>query len=371
MITMRILYCSYSKVPSDYANSLAVMKQCDALSKVSDLSVILIKGDNSLDEDVFLKYGVNPFHIILLPQWTLELNELGLRIFVLLYAFFYRPDVVYSRDILLNGWLCYFKIKNIYEIHQLDQEQIGFDCIFKKYLKAIMTQKSLQTIVCISRHLASKCTQFGVPSEKLTVLPSGVDLNECKGASEVRITSFIQQLPLVMYVGSLQKGKGIDIIQQMAQQTTEFNFLIIGGRQGQIQETENLKHIPRISHHQAICYMKSADFLLLPLTEQKYKFHSPLKLFEYMAMGKPIIASDNLDVREIITPMVNGILADPRDPNDFLNKIKYVHTNPRLAKEIGEKALSDAAKYTWDERALRIIHIITLHSRGNISYAQG
>lgn len=354
---MKILYCSYSQIPSAFANSIAVMKQCGALNCFCELRVILIKDNDAEKKDVFSTYGVERFPLLLLPKWMLRFREFGLKMFVLFYALLYRPDVVYSRDILLNEWLCHFHIKNICEIHQLDQENMDFDRLYKKLLLRVMEQKELQAIVCISESLAKECMDFGVPKKKLTVMHSGVDLSECDDVEEAELPDFSHTRSLAVYVGSLQKGKGIEQILRMAELTSNINFLIVGGPPGQIEERENLKHIPQVSHERALTYMKKADFLLLPLTEQSYKFHSPLKLFEYLAMGKPVIASDNADIREIIVPMENGMLADPTCPEDFLKKIEQVRSQPKLRKHLEENAKRKATQFTWEARAKRIVDL--------------
>ena len=104
--------------------------------------------------------------------------------------------------------------------------------------------------------------------------------------------------------------------------------------------------------------MKSADFLLLPMTEQNYKYHSPLKLFEYLAVGKPVIASDNEDIREIITPMENGMLADSEKPEEFIHIMEQVRDQPRLREHLEKNAKHSAAQYSWEARADKIINLI-------------
>jgi glycosyltransferase involved in cell wall biosynthesis len=221
-----------------------------------------------------------------------------------------------------------------------------------------MEQKELQAIVCISESLAKECMDFGVPKQKIIVMHSGVDLSECDDVVEAELPDFTQTHSLAVYVGSLQKGKGIEQILRMAELTSDINFLIVGGHSGQIEEHDNLKHISQVSHEKALAYMKKADFLLLPLTEQSYKFHSPLKLFEYLAMGKTVIASDNADIREIIAPMENGMLADPAWPEDFLKKMEQVCRQPQLRKHLEENAKRRAAQFTWEIRAKRIVDLV-------------
>ena len=193
---MKILYCSYSHIPSPFANSIAVMKQCGALSQLCELRAILVKGNDEKKKNVFSTYGVERFPLLLLPKRLLLFREFGLKMFVLLYALIYKPDVVYSRDLLLNEWLCHFHIKNIYEIHQLAQENMDFDLLYKRLLLRVRDQEEMQIIVCISESLARECMDFGIPKEKLVVMHSGVDLREGDNTEEVDQLDFPPPLHL-------------------------------------------------------------------------------------------------------------------------------------------------------------------------------
>lgn len=119
-----------------------------------------------------------------------------------------------------------------------------------------------------------------------------------------------------------------------------------------------MRFIPQVAHDRALAYMKRADFLLLPLTEQTYKFHSPLKLFEYLSMGKPVIASDNADIRELLVPLKNGMLANPARPKDFLEKMDQVCRQPQLRNRLEENARRRADQFTWEIRAKKIVCLI-------------
>lgn len=355
---MKIIYCSYSKIPSDTANSIAVMQQCAALKNKVDLLALFTMGDVD-HSDVFKYYHVEPFSIKLLPTYSLCFRELGLKMSLLKQTLYYKPEMVYSRDVLLNSWLCKLHIPNIYEMHQLDQLDEAFDFYYKKQLRKIKDSHYLKAIICISNSLKNECIKFGIPKEKLFVLHSGVSLPCNYSGINSNVNAFCQEdKPIAMYVGSLQKGKGIETILQMAQISNKFHFVIIGGKTGEITETDHLTHIPQVSNELARKYMESADFLLLPMKEQKYRFHSPLKLFEYLCAGKVIIASDNEDLKEILKHGNNAMLANSEDPSDFLKQMEIVCCNPCLKKKLCTQAYRTASKYSWEKRAEKICEII-------------
>lgn len=355
---MKLLYCSYSQIPSDTANSIAVMKQCAALYKRCNLKIILIRGKQKTDYRK--KYHVPEMKMTLLPLQVLERNELGLRCFSVLKALIWRPDMVYSRDLFLNVSFCHRHIPNFYEIHQLDQQDEEFDYKYKEALKIIAKSPYLKKIVCISEKLRQECLEFGIEDEKLIVLHSGVDLSEYYESSSLSMPKlyFSKNQPLAVYAGSLQEGKGVDIILKMASAASHYNFLIIGGEKGQIQECDNLKHIPWIEHFEVSRYLQFADFLLMPMTVQKYQFHSPLKLFEYLATGKVVIASDLENIKEILVHGVNGMLAEPQNAKSFIEQMDKVRMDKELRILIEENAKKTVEQFSWEKRGQHLLEYI-------------
>ena len=85
------------------------------------------------------------------------------------------------------------------------------------------------------------------------------------------------------------------------------------------------------------------------------KYMSPLKMFEYMAIGKPIIAS-NLDViKEILVNERNSILVEPDKCSQWCNAIEKLKSDSKLALNLGVDAKDDVIRFTWSERTKRIL----------------
>ena len=77
------------------------------------------------------------------------------------------------------------------------------------------------------------------------------------------------------------------------------------------------------------------------------EFTSPLKLFEYMAAGKPIVATGVPSVLEILRPGENSVVAPPDDAEEFLRGLRLVLGDPGLCARLADRARSDATDYTW------------------------
>jgi glycosyltransferase involved in cell wall biosynthesis len=87
-------------------------------------------------------------------------------------------------------------------------------------------------------------------------------------------------------------------------------------------------------------------------------FTSPLKLFEYMASGKPIVASDLPAIREVLSHNTNSILVPPDNPEALAGGVRYILENPAMGEKIARQAAVDVLSYTWDERTKKIMDFI-------------
>ena len=108
-------------------------------------------------------------------------------------------------------------------------------------------------------------------------------------------------------------------------------------------------------------YLAAADILVMPTTpDLAYAaFTSPLKLFEYMASGRPVVASDIPVIREVLEPGVNALLYPPRDADALATAaLRLVH-EPGLSAVLAEQAWADVQQYGWQRRAQRILDRIT------------
>ena len=102
--------------------------------------------------------------------------------------------------------------------------------------------------------------------------------------------------------------------------------------------------------------LRDAAVLVLPnrATTVSARYTSPLKLFEYLALGKPIVASDLPALREVLRDQENAILVPPDRPLALAAALREVLDDPALAERLGRGARADAPQYSWDRRAWRL-----------------
>jgi glycosyltransferase involved in cell wall biosynthesis len=103
-------------------------------------------------------------------------------------------------------------------------------------------------------------------------------------------------------------------------------------------------------------FLQKADVLVIPNLPSRISaaYTSPLKLFEYMASGRPLVASDLPALREVLRPDDNAVLVAPGSINALAAGIRRVLEDAAFGARLAATARRDAAEYTWDKRAERL-----------------
>tara|TARA_B100000575_G_C23110328_1_gene641335 strand:+ start:702 stop:1832 length:1131 start_codon:yes stop_codon:yes gene_type:complete len=376
---MNIIYISKSIIPSRAANSIHVMKMCQAFAD-NGHNVVLLAPDlknyyESNVKDIYEYYGVKK---------NFEIKKLyhpNLRIGAFLYIaaiFFYlftknRSNLVYGRFLHGIYIATFLKYKVIYESHAPIFEGKGHRLlVFQKLIKS----SNFKKLVVISQVLKDLYLSQGyLSNSKIQVAHDGAD--EVKDFELKTSLLGLKNNLKVGYVGHLYKGKGMEIILSLANKLDEdIEIHIIGGLEEDIQFwkkkvlDKNIYFYGFVPHKNVGSYINALDICLLP--NQKIilahgsnpsntslnisSFTSPLKLFEYMSYKKPIIASDLPVIREVLNEN-NSILVKYNDTDLWLNSIKKLK-NRELRDTISSQIRNDFNKFTWKKRALELLNDI-------------
>ena len=228
-------------------------------------------------------------------------------------------DIIYSRDELPLYFLSFFKKNLVFEAHTFSKK--------RTFLYSRLTK-----IVAISHGLGEAFAPFGT----VLVAHDGVDLEEFAGGP-ITHDGFV-----ALYAGSDYPWKGVDVFRKASTMIPQVACRIVSG----------------LPHSEIPALLRSADVLVLPHLDTPQS-QSPLKLFEYMASGVPIVASDLPSLREILNE-TNAILVIPNDALALAEGIQNVLSDPRLADIISQNAFEDVQKYSWQKRAVNIVTFIQL-----------
>lgn len=370
---MKIAYISSSAIPSRTANSIHVMKMCQAFAK-NGHKVVLFAPDRRKEyeknvDDVYKFYGVkNNFSLTLLPWLPLRfVRNIYYAIRVLFRLLKDEPDFVYGRDL----YSC-FIVSHFFDVYYESHAPMSSKA--KRFiLDRMLNKKRFHKLIVISNELKLILqAQHQVDESKILVAHDAADeIEEAVGKVSLRGT---QGALKVGYVGNLYKGKGIEIIEKIAKDLNNQNIEIhvVGGFPEDVKfwskriSHSNVYFYGFVSQCDLQPYIRALDICLLP--NQKVvmpygagnssanisNFTSPLKMFEYMAGGKAIVASDLPALREVLNKS-NSIMCDPERPEEWVQAIIALKDR-RLLIRLGNKAQEDFREsYTWLRRAEAVI----------------
>jgi glycosyltransferase involved in cell wall biosynthesis len=175
----------------------------------------------------------------------------------------------------------------------------------------------------------------------------------------------------VGYVGAFYPGRGIELILEIAALLPEMDFHFIGGAARDLAQWGGKDPgLSNVSFHgflppaRAAALRAGCDVLLAPYQRKTLikdgwdttRWMSPLKIFEYMSAGKPILCSDLPVLREVMVEERNALLLPPDDSTAWVAALRRLRADPAYAHALGERAYRDfKANHTWAQRARRIM----------------
>ena len=370
---MRIIYISTSTIPAIAANTVHVMKMCEALKKQGcHVELLAIAGPKKFEVyggDVFSHYGVmNKFPIRYLGKRRRWFRGAGYSILAALKVWRAKPDLVIGRDLGGCALSSLLGVRTIFEAHSITQPHDKIqDFIFRNFFRS----KFLFRFVTISDALRKEyITSYPFLERKCRVLPDCA--SQPSGGKKAIKTRDNENRLRVGYVGSLYIGRGVDFLIQVAEACRWAEFHFVGGTRAEVEywlskvdSQENCFFHGFVPPAITDRYLSSFDILVAPYEEglevagggaSTAKWMSPLKVFEYMAAKKPIVCSDIPVLREILMHNVNCLLCPPRNKEEWVRALSRVRDDERLQLRLSSQAYSDfLEKYTWDSRARRIL----------------
>lgn len=315
----------------------------------------------ALYEIVELNYSIPAFARLALAYWR------------------FRPDVVYERCnlFLLAG----FWLKRLTGVPLLMEVNSPFSASRAQYDRLALRRlaawsertvwRGADIVLPVTHVLAGYVQRAGVPDQRIRVVPNGVDPRLFAGhdSSEAKRRLGLAGRLVLGFTGFVRPWHRLEqVVDLMAAPriaADDWHLLIVGdgdavpalkGRAKALGLADRLTITGVVPRDQVACYIAAFDIALQPgITE----YASPLKLFEYMAMGKAIIAPDAPNIREVLTPEANAALFDPCRPADFSEVILLLAGDPALRARIGAEAFRTVVErpYTWSHNAAVVVNL--------------
>jgi len=377
---MKIIYIANIRIPTEKAHGWQICKMCEEFgSQGVEVELWVPDRENDIKTDVFSFYSLKRnFKIKKIKcfdfyKYYKYLGKLSFYLhtvwflFKLLWQKADKQVIIYTRDYSEISWLFSLKgHRTVFEAHNWPQS--------KGWLLKFLIKRN-DKIITISQSLKKLFLQSGWPENKILVAPDGVDLEKFdinleKNQAREKL-NLLADKKIILYIGSLYKWKGVYDLAKAAV-FLEDNCLVVfaGGIEPETssfisknKEMVDRKKIMLFGHqlHNLIpIWLKAADVLVLPnKSQEKISSHytSPLKMFEYMASKRPIVASNLPSIREVLNEN-NAVLAEPDNAQSLADGIKKILQNKDLADRISKQAFEDVQNYTWKIRTENIVNFI-------------
>lgn len=367
---MKLYYVVNARMPSHKAYGIQIAKMCEAFVESGIEIELLIprtrQSHISLREFYNLRVDV-PTRVFAGLDWydkgsiAFALCSLVFMTRVCLYIFMRRNSAfIYSIDMDPYSYspLALLGLPLTVEMHSPKSSNI-FTRLFFKRANRIITTNPL-----IKEKLASV---FNIKPESFIVEPNGVDELTFDAPSkedarkELKLSA---DAKIVLYVGRFYDWKGMQILQQASQELAEkgISIYLVGGTKEEFEATTKKPSSPlyfggSAEHKDIAKWCSAADVLLVLGTssnEFSYRYTAPMKLFEYLASGRPVVAVDTPAIRSLVSESEVEFYV-PDDSVDLAHKILSVFSNPEKSKQAVVKGLQRAREHTWARRAERII----------------
>ena len=380
---MKLIYITNTRMPSEKANAYQSIQMCYSFAKVyDDVQVWLPKGINTVEmkqyeDDPYSFYGVEKTFVIkklftIDFLWIQNLNQflwanlkaVTFAISVLIKLKDYSEQyTIFTRDWYVLKVLLFAKkiglIENkiFYEAHK-----------FSKHL--IANFQKADGVVVINGYLKKMNEDKGV--KNILVAHDGVNLDTFKSIGKDKalgLLKFDKRYKYIIYVGkfnTLGEEKGIpQIIESLQYLDDDIKVIFLGGPLDSVKNYYEIAKNFNISKEKMIFidrqpvtelykYISASSILLMPFpfTIHYAYYMSPLKMFEYMASKRPVIATKLPSIIEVLEDKKNAILCEPDNPKDLADKINWTLNNDCSA--IVNQAFEDVQQYNWDIRAKKI-----------------
>jgi len=392
----QLLYIANARIPTEKAHGLQIMKMCSEFAQ--KLSVELVVPQRFQTKfmkqvpDAYEYYAVEKtfpirrlFSLNLTPPLDSRLSyrtqsiqrltywpqSICFGLASTVYSLTRPAKLVYSRDFL--ACLCLFLTRFLHR-KRIFFEAHDFPLTSAGHKLRCWLLRHIDGVIVISRKLGELYQSQDIRPEKILVAADGVDLkpfteNLKKETSRAEL-GLPSKRKIACYTGHLYRWKGATVLAQaMKRLDGECLLYVVGGTPSDIKEfrefisnnqIRNIVVVGYVPPTMIPKYLTAADVLVLPNTSHEAisrLYTSPLKLFEYMAARRPIVASGLPSIREVLNEE-NAVLVEPGDEAALADGIRKALENQAMSQKLAENAFRDVQLYTWERRVDKILEFI-------------
>jgi glycosyltransferase involved in cell wall biosynthesis len=372
---MKIACLSTSQVPSTTANSIQLMKVCQALAQQKDQVRLWVPGNKYLDwEELARHYGLDSsgsFDMRWLQTWSIfkryDFALLGIH-----QAQVWGADLIYTWLPQVATRALSARMPAVLELHDHPTGVFGPHLV--RQFARLPGKKRLLVITRALRERLEQEYRVSFNPGEILIAPNGTELEHyvhLPDPGTARLQLGFTDRQTAIYTGHFYSGRGMELLLGLAQALPDVHFIWVGGRtedvaawKTRLEDTgiRNVTLTGFIDNRSLPLYQAAGDVLLMPYERKiagssggnSAEICSPMKMFDYLACGRAILSSDLPVLHEVLNES-NAAFCIPGDLADWIKTLKELLADgPRRAR-LAEQAQRDAARYTWNERARRAL----------------
>ncbi len=383
---VRIIYVTHTRFPTEKAHGNQVAQVCHALTQLGhDVTLLAPTVRNVITEDAHTYYGLPPSFKVVYPG---SFDALG------------SPFIPGSLAFMVGMWSYRRSLKKYLRDHKADLLYVRSPSILRPLLKTglpvmlelhTLPRLGLQQfvrdcnrcfkIICLTTPMRDALLKLGADPVRVTVEGDAVDLSRFTNLPDVdtakKAQGFSADRVIVGYVGSLlarntlEKGVAelVDALAVLKRHGMKVTGFIVGGpREAREQyeaqarkqdlQTDDIVFKDRVPANEVAQMIAACDICVYPAPETVDKFFlrdtSPLKLFEYLAAGKPVVCSDLPPIRDVADDTCVRFCA-PGSVEDLATQIAWMIAHPAEAAELAKNGKERVQRHSWIERMKRIV----------------
>lgn len=381
---MKIIYISSEDMRKEGAGKTHFIEVAKNLVKLGNELLILLPGYRPRERR---NYGLNVRYIPTFRKNVLSylLYEIVSFFYLTFYILKFRPDAIYLRQGLLEVFppilARLFRVPYVIEKNGVMEDEFrsrGFNHLVIKVLRLAeeINFRLSNKIVCVTEGIKREIAErYKVPQDKLVVIPNGantelfrpLDKHECRRNLGLEKDAFY-----IGFVGSFAPWQGLEVLIEATKQVKEHGYrqikcLLVGD--GELEPTlrqkvreygleSEIQFTGRVAYEGVVYYMNAFDVCYLCKDRLSFGF-SPLKLYEYLACGRPVIASRVDGVKEVIEEGQCGYLFEPGDVEALAKAMIQSYEEREALQEMGLRGRRLVeSKYTWKATAERVVEVL-------------
>ncbi|MEW6083834.1 MAG: glycosyltransferase family 4 protein [Chloroflexota bacterium] len=379
----RVLYTAFDIVPSPKGASTHILHNIRGLVNGQFDVHLLTPNDGVLPTEEVVE-GARVTRILqdLSQNFLARATHFGKAVFnhLLLHA---EYDIVHFRNIWEGLAIAQnkkrFGYKTLFEVNGLPSIELKYhypgldsDLLTKIKEQEIATLHLSDAIICPSNVTRDYIASLGLPLKPITVIPNGVSPSDFSASP---LPPRNGRIPILLYIGTLADWQGLEVVIKALPKILEQRQvqLKIVGRGRSRQRKFLAKQIrklgvegsvivqPAVPHHEIPALIADADICVAPLgfnDRNVTQGACPIKVLEYMAGGRPLLASNLPIVRELAREDVDALLFSPNDSDDFAQQALTLLDDFELSKRLADSASGRAlTKFTWHESQKKLLKV--------------